>query len=80
MLYPFRREVEELEPPQLEIKYHPVALNIGQAGVKCRCRDVARAQTVHLILHAELSGQIIHDEDMKRGRAIRGVKYTASAL
>ena len=40
MLHPFRRKVQQLEPPQLEVKYHSVTFRLGETGVKCRRRDV----------------------------------------
>lgn len=51
MLHPFRRKVQQLEPAQLEVKYHSVTFRLGETGVKRRRRDVPCPQAVHLILH-----------------------------
>ena len=51
MLHPFRRQIEQLNPPLAEILNHTVLFKPGEAGVKGRRRDRSSLQACHLILH-----------------------------
>ena len=51
MLHPFRRQIEQLKPPLIEILNHAVLFKPGEARVKRSRFDIALLQTGHLILH-----------------------------
>lgn len=51
MLHPFRREIEQLKPPLLEILHHAVLFKSGEAGVKRRRSNIPLLHGRHLILH-----------------------------
>jgi hypothetical protein len=51
VLHPFRGDVQQPQPAELQILDHAIPLRFRQTGVKGRRRDAFRAQPVHLIFH-----------------------------
>lgn len=51
MLHPFRRQIEQLNPPLLEILHHAALVQSAETGVKRRRSNLSLPHGRYLILH-----------------------------